>query len=199
MPNVREQAVVKLNELTDEELESRLYSPVRKINQEQRGEIDWAYINKELKRKHVTLMLLWGEYKSQHPQGVGYSQFCNLYRDWAQQLEVWMRQPHKAGEKLFVDYAGQTVFVVCNSSTGELAEAQIFVATLGASNYTYVEATWTQTLPDWIQSHVNAFEFFGGCPEIIVNDYVPRHIIWVMFPSVLCGLKVSMLKSNVES
>lgn len=157
-------------ELSDEELEISLYPPAQKINKEQRGEIDWVYIHKELKRKHVTLKLLWGEYKAQCPQGIGYSQFCDVYREWRNTLDVWMRQSHKAGEKLFVDYAGQTVPVVSNTSTGEVSDAQIFVATLGASNFTYVEATWTQTLPDWIQSHVNAFEFFGGCPEIVVPD-----------------------------
>lgn len=159
-----------LEDLTDEQLELRLYPPAKRIKQEDRGEIDWLYIHKELKRKHVTLRVLWSEYKSQHPKGIGYSQFCNLHRNWAQQLDVWMRQPHKAGERLFVDYAGQTMPVVIDSSTGELGEAQIFVATLGASNYTYAEASWTQTLPDWIQSHVNAFEFFEGCPEIVVPD-----------------------------
>lgn len=157
-------------ELTDEQLEIRLYPPVQKIDNEQRGEIDWAYIHKELRRKHVTLMLLWNEYKAQYPQGIKYSQFCNLYREWCNTLDVWMRQPHKAGERLFVDYAGQTVPVVVNHQTGEVGEAEIFVAALGASNLIYTEATWTQTLPDWINSHVNAFEFLGGCPEIVVPD-----------------------------
>lgn len=159
-----------LPELTDEQLEMQLYPPVQKIPQPQRGSIDWAHIHQELKRKHVTLMLLWREYQANYPQGLKYSQFCNIYRDWRKTLDVWMRQPHKAGEKLFVDYAGQTMPVVIDNQTGEIGEAQIFVATLGASSYTYAEATWTQALPDWIQSHVNAFEFFGGCPEIVVPD-----------------------------
>jgi transposase len=158
------------SDLTDEQLDLYLYPPAKNISKEQRGEVDYAYIHKELKRKHVTLMLLWQEYKQQYPQGLQYSQFCQRYRDWTQQLDVWMRQPHKAGERLFVDYAGQTMPVVIDGSTGELGKVQIFVATLGASNYTYVEATWTQTLPDWIQSHTNAFEFFGGCPELVVPD-----------------------------
>lgn len=157
-------------ELTDEQLEMALYPPSQKINNEQRGIIDWIDIHKELKRKHVTLKLLWSEYKECHPQGIGYSQFCDLYREWRTTLDVWMRQPHKAGERLFVDYAGQTMSVLVDKETGELSEAQIFVATLGASNYTYIEATWSQSLPDWIQSHVNAFEFFEGCPEIVVPD-----------------------------
>lgn len=159
--------------LGDEQLEALLYHSTPKISpktKEQRGEIDWVYIHKELKRKHVTLQLLWDEYKQRHPEGIRYSQFCYCYREWTQHLEVWMRQPHKAGEKLFVDYAGQTVPIVINRNTGEIHEAQIFVATLGASNFTYIEATWTQTLPDWIRSHVNAFEYLQGCPEIVVND-----------------------------
>lgn len=159
-----------LPDLTDEELEVRLYPPPKKINKDQRGEIDWTHIHKELKRKHMTLKVLWNEYKEQYPQGIGYSQFCDVYREWRCSLDVWMRQSHKAGEKLFVDYTGQTMPVLIDSSTGEIGEAQIFVGTLGASNFTYTEATWTQTLPDWIQSHVNAFEFFEGCPEIVVPD-----------------------------
>jgi len=114
-------------ELTDEQLEIRLYPPAKKINDQQRGEIDWVYIHKELRRKHVTLMLLWNEYKAQHPQGIRYSQFCSLYREWHNTLDVWMRQPHKAGERLFVDYAGQTMPVVVDHQTGEMGEAQIFV------------------------------------------------------------------------
>jgi len=95
-------------ELTDEQLEITLYPPAQQMSSEQRGVIDWAYTHKELKRKHVTLKLLWSEYKEQYPQGLSYSQFCDNYREWRKTLDVWMRQPHKAGEKLFVDYAGQT-------------------------------------------------------------------------------------------
>jgi transposase len=159
--------------LTDEQLEESLYPSSHKVNAvpgNRHGEIDWPHIHQELKRKHVTLMLLWNEYKQQYPQGLSYSQFCYRYREWGKHLDAWMRQPHKAGEKLFVDYAGQTMPVLADRNTGEIGEAQIFVATLGASNFTYAEATWTQTLPDWIQSHVNTFEYLGGCPEIIVPD-----------------------------
>lgn len=159
--------------LTDEQLEKSLYPSSQKVVKnadKQPGIIKWPDIHQELKRKGVTLMLLWREYKEQHPQGLGYSQFCLLYRQWSQHLDVWMRQPHKAGEKLFVDYAGQTMPVVHNNETGEIKDAQIFVATLGASSFTYIEATWTQTLPDWIGAHVHAFEFFEGCPEIVVPD-----------------------------
>jgi transposase len=97
-----------------------------------------------------------------------------------------MRQTHRAGEKLFVDYAGPTVPIV-NPITGEIREAQIFVAVLGASNYTYAEATWTQGLADWIGAHTRAFSFFGGVPALVVPEYVPRNIFRVMFPPIICS------------
>ncbi len=114
-------------------------------------------------------MLLWDEYKAQYPDGYQYSQFCDLYRAYAKKLDISMRQVHHAREKLFVDYCGQTVPVI-DKSTGEVHECQIFVAVLGASNYTYAEATYTQGLPDWIGSHVRALAFMGGVPEILVPD-----------------------------
>jgi transposase len=117
----------------------------------------------------VTLTLLWEEYRSQHPGGYQYSRFCDLYRDWCGQLTTSMRQIHKAGEKMFVDYAGHTLPIV-DRSTGEIREAQIFVAVLGASSYTFAEATWSQALADWIGSHTRALSFFGGVPQIIVPD-----------------------------
>ena len=120
------------------------------------------YLFEELKRKAVTLQLLWYEYKQTNPEGYQYSQFCNLYRQWVKKLDVTLRQEHRAGEKMFIDYAGQTVPII-NRSTGEIIEAQIFLATLGASNYTYAEATVSPDLPSWIKSHVRAFEFFWWC------------------------------------
>ena len=114
-------------------------------------------------------LLMWHEYKATHPEGLQYSQFCERYRAFAGTIDVVMRQEHRAGEKMFVDYAGQTVAVV-DRETGEERQAQVFVAVLGASSYTFTEATWTQTLPDWTASHVWAFEFFGGCPELVVPD-----------------------------
>src|SRR5690606_7626940 len=117
--------------ITDEQLEKMLYPPIQSLTKnsdKQDKTIEWADIHNELKRKGVTLMLLWREYNEQHPQGIGYSQFCQLYRKWSIHLDVWMRQTHKAGEKLFVDYAGQTIPVVYDNQTGELKEAQIFVA-----------------------------------------------------------------------
>ncbi len=161
------------NDITDEQLETILYPPIKSNvgnSDKQSQPIEWTDIHQELKRKGVTLMILWHEYKEQYPQGLGYSQFCKRYREWSERLDVWMRQVHKAGEKLFVDYAGQTMPVIHNNETGEIKDAQIFVAALGASSFIYTEATWTQTLPDWIGSHVHAFEFFEGCPEIVVPD-----------------------------
>jgi transposase len=127
------------------------------------------YLHQELKKKGVTLQLLWHEYKEKSPEGYQYSQFCRLYHQWAEKLDPCLRQEYRAGEKLFVDYAGQTMEIT-DPETGEIHEAQIFVATLGASNYTFAEATRSQDLASWIQSHVHAFEFFQGVTEILVPD-----------------------------
>lgn len=155
--------------LSDEELDRLLFPPPLQIAPEERPLPDWPAIGKELRRKGVTLQLLWYEYRSAHPNGYGYSRFCELYNLWAGTSEPRMRCVHKAGEKLFVDYTGLTVSLI-DPKTGEAQEAQVFVATLGASSYIYSEATLTQTLPDWISSHVRAFAHFGGVPEIVVPD-----------------------------
>lgn len=139
---------------------------------------DGSAIHQELKKKGVTLKLLWEEY-TQAANGngcYGYAQFCVHYRAYRDSLKRSLRQTHRAGEKCFVDYAGPTVPIV-DGSTGECRSAQIFVAVLGASNYTYAEATWTQTLPDWIGSHNRALAFFGGVPAIIVPDNLKSAII----------------------
>jgi len=130
---------------------------------------DWSLIHTELRKKNVTLRLLWVEYREAQPDGYGYSQFCALYREWAKHLKPSMRLSHKGGEKVFVDYAGQTVPIV-DPDTGEIHPAQIFIGVLGASNYTYAEAHESQALPDWIGAHVRMFTFFGGVPEIVVPD-----------------------------
>ncbi len=156
-------------ELSDSDLESRLFPLSVGDVQGVYVQPDWAYLHRELRRKGVTLALLWEEYRSVHREGYGYSRFCELYARWEGKLSPVMRQRHPAGERLFVDYAGTTMDVAC-PRTGEVRSAQLFVATLGASNYTYVEASWTQTLPDWISSHVRAFEFFGGVPAQVVSD-----------------------------
>ena len=130
---------------------------------------DWAAVHHELKHKGVTLFLLWQDDKAATPEGLQYSWCCQTYRAWASKLDLVMRQTHRAGEKLFVDDAGQSLPVV-NRHSGEVHEAVIFVAVLGASSDTYAEATWTQSLPDWIGSHVRTFAVRGGVPEIVVPD-----------------------------
>lgn len=135
-----------------------------------RAEPDFAYLHEQLKRKGVTLRLLWQEYLEQHPDDAyQYTQFCVRYQQFRQHLKLSMRQTHRAGDKLFVDYAGKTVRVFDVASATE-RDAQIFVAVLGASNYTFAEATWTQRSPDWIGSHARAFAFFQGVPALVVSD-----------------------------
>ena len=157
-------------DMSDSELERMLFprasggDTARRIPQP-----DWAHVHSELRRKGVTLSLLWEEYRTVHPDGYGYSRYCELYTRWEGKLSPVMRQRHAAGDKLFVDYAGATIDVVC-PATGEVRTAQLFVAALGASNYTYVEASWSQKLSDWIASHTRAFSFFGGVPAQIVSD-----------------------------
>jgi transposase len=131
---------------------------------------EFARIHQELKRKGVTLQLLWEEYSNAHPGcAYRYSQFCLHYGRFRNRLKRSMRQVHRAGEKLFLDYSGATVPII-DAGTGELRAAQIFVAVLGASNYTYAEASWTQSLPDWIGSHLRTFEFMGAVPALLVPD-----------------------------
>lgn len=154
--------------LDDTAIESRLFPPVVSADVV-RFEPDWTWVHREMRKKSVTLDLLWQEYKAEHPDGYRYSWFCERYRQWAGKLSVSMRQTHTPGEKLFVDYVGQTLPII-DGATGEIRQAQLFVAVLGASNYTYAEATWTQKLPDWIGSHVRTFEFLGGVTAIIVPD-----------------------------
>lgn len=134
-----------------------------------RTAIDWPKVQEELKRRGVTLVLLWQEYRSEHPDGYGYSRFCDLYGAWRKRLSATMRQMHVAGEKLFVDWAGDTI-PVFDPVTGKEHRAHIFVAALGASNYTYAEARWTETLPDWVGAHVNALNAIGGVPKAAVPD-----------------------------
>ena len=155
--------------LGPDELEALLFPHERLRSDRVISQPDWRDVHKELKRKGVTLSLLWLEYRAAHPGGYSYSQYCYRYREFAGMLKPVMRQRHKAGEKLFVDYAGQTVEVV-DPETGEIQDAEVFVATLGASSYTYAEAHWAQDLPTWIGAHVRALSFFKGVPEVLVPD-----------------------------
>ena len=158
-------------EMTDAALEAQLFTAAgKKQGHRRRAEPDWAAVHRELKRKHVTLQILWDEYIERHPDGYRYSRFCELYRGWASRISVTMRQTHAGGDKLFVDYAGDTVPVIIDRLTGKTRPAQIFVAVLGASNFTYAEASWTQALADWIGAHTRAFEAIGGVPNLLVPD-----------------------------
>jgi len=156
------------NELSDKALEQQLFPSVIKIYG-QRSSPDWVLIHQELRKKGVTRRLLWEEYKQEEKDYYRYSQFCELYRRWAKNLSPPMRLAHKAGEKLFVDYAGLTMCYT-DRSTGAEKKAYIFVATWGASNYTYAEAHPGQTLTSWISGHIRAFEYFGGVPVLLVPD-----------------------------
>lgn len=151
----------------DAALERRLFHHA--IGYAQRPLPDWAKVHTELKRPGVTLRLLWEEYRERYPDGYGQSRFFELYRAWLGRVSPVMRQHHVAGEKLFVDYAGHTVEII-DATTGEVRQAQVFVAALGASSYTFAEASWSQQLPDWLGSHRRAFEFFGGVPKLVVPD-----------------------------
>jgi len=159
------------SEITDEILSGMLSASTAKPSKEPRFIApDYADIHEQLKIKGVTRQLLWEEYAAAHPKHhYRYTQFCFYYRRWRERLKVSLRQTHRTGEKMFVDYCGKTVDVI-DAATGEVHSAQIFVAVLGASNYTFAEATFSQKLEEWISSHIRAFEFFGGVPEMVVPD-----------------------------
>lgn len=159
-------------ELTETELESALFSSVGKSQQAPTNPKlpDWSYIHQELQQhKHTTLQLLWEEYRATHPQSYSYSRFCYHYECWRRQQNLVMRQEHRPGEKLFVDWAGDKI-PLYDRETGTVHEASLFVAVLGASNYTYAEACWNEQLEAWIGAHIRAFEFFQALPELIVPD-----------------------------
>jgi transposase len=155
--------------LSDDALERRLYGPPPAEIAGARPEPDLSWIHQELRRPGVTLELLHVEYLGMHPTGYRYSAFCDRYRAWRARQRLSMRQVHKAGEKAFVDYAGQRPTIV-DVATGEVIAVELFVAVLGASNYTFAEATRTQQSADWIGSHVRAVESFGGVPAVWVPD-----------------------------
>jgi transposase len=163
--------------LTEDQLAQLLFPVSSQGIQPQASKIvpDWETIRKELKKRNVTLRLLWEEYQEEHPEGYRYSQFCELYRQYLKKLDPPMRQNHKAGEKLFVDYAGDTV-PITDPETGEVRQAQIFVAVQGASSYTYAEAQASQEMPNWIGGHVRAHIFFGGTTQILVPDNLKQGV-----------------------
>ncbi|MDH4066748.1 MAG: IS21 family transposase [Acidobacteriota bacterium] len=157
------------DDMDDAQLEARLFAKPEPPPSASRPLPDWPTVQREMRRKGMTLQLLHMEFKESHPDGYQYTQFCRHYRAWQRRVDVVMRQEHRAGEKLFVDFAGQTIPIV-DPATGEITEAQLFVAVLGASSYTYAEALPSQELPHWISAHVHAFSWFEGCTAIVVPD-----------------------------
>ncbi len=161
-------------EIDDEQLEALLYP--QPVSERSRPLPDMKYLHKELARPHVTLALLWQEYARENPDDhYSYQQLARLYRSFRQSIETTMRQVHKSGEKLFTDFAGQTLPVV-DPQTGEIKRAHLFVACMGFSNYTYAEAFASEKLSCWVAGHVNAFTYFGAAPHIITPDN-PRAIV----------------------
>ena len=160
--------------LSDEELEARLYPAT--AARAARPLPDWGWIHAERRKAGVTLDLLHLEYLEKHPAGYRYSQFCDYYRDWLSRRSLTMRQEHRAGDKAFVDYSGKKPRII-DAATGEEIEVELFVAVLGASNYTYAEATLTQQVPDWIASHQRAFAFVGGVTAALVCDQLESGVV----------------------
>lgn len=158
-----------LDECSDRDIYQALFKDLATAAITSKPVPDFALIHEELKRRHVTRLLLWEEYRTVYPNGYGYTQFCERYNRWRQKLSITMRQVHKAGEKMFVDYSGMTMEVIDRRS-GEIRKAEIFVACLGASGYSYAEASRSQQKASFINSHVNAFNFFGGVAAILVPD-----------------------------
>ena len=154
--------------VSEQDLYDKLFSSATRATVE-RPLPEWEDVHRELRKKGVTLRLLWREYREIHATGLGYTQFCERYRAHVKMITPVMRQVHKGGEKTFVDYSGMKMSWI-NPATGEIHEAEIFVGSLGASQFTFAEATATQQLPDWIQSHVRMWEYFGGVSEIAVPD-----------------------------
>jgi len=156
--------------LADEDLERELFPPRAQPGGPARPVPDWAEVRRELSRKGVTLLLLWREYKQAHPEnGYGYARFASLFAEWERKSEVRMLQRHRAGEKLFVDYAGMTCQVT-DAQTGELWDAQVFVAAMGSSQRLFAKACRGQDVESWLLAHVEAFEFYGAVPEVLVPD-----------------------------
>lgn len=158
--------------LSDEELEAKLFEsqPIQPSTLKQRPQPDWQAIHEQLQRhRHLTLQLLWEEYRQTHPEGYRYSWFCDRYQQWRRHLDVVLRQEHKAGEKMFVDWAGATI-PIYDRTTRQAWPASLFVSVLGASSCTYAEATVDQQLEAWLSAHIHALEFYGGVPKLIIPD-----------------------------
>lgn len=167
-----------LEDLTEQEIYAALFPETgADTNRPPRKSLpDFALMHSELRKRHVTRQLLWEEYRSLHPDGYAYTQFCNLYRKWARKLSISMRQIHKAGQKMFVDYSGLTAEII-DQKTGEVRKAEVFVASLGASGYTYAEACPNQKRQSFINAHIRAFEYYGGVTELLIPDNLKSAVI----------------------
>jgi transposase len=157
------------NEVSDEDLERLLFPPAPSAEEPVRPLPNWPKIQKDLTRKGVTLLLLWQEYKAVNPDGYGYSRFASLFREWLGKTDLRMRQHHKAGEKLFVDFVGLTMPIV-DPLTGEVRQVQVFCSAMGASQRIFAKAYESQTLENWLAANADAFEFYGALPEMLVPD-----------------------------
>lgn len=156
------------DELDDQEIEQRLFPSVEKARNKPLP--DFNYIHLEMKKKGVTLIQLWAEYREEHPDGYGQSHFCELYNQFRKKLNLSMRIEHRAGEKAFSDFAGTTIPIVVNRQTGEVEMAHLFVCTLGASNFTFADLYWEESTESWCNGHAAAFTYFDGCPNFVVPD-----------------------------
>ena len=164
-----------IKEMNASDIESLLKSKRHRI--ESKSQPDFIYIHQEMQKKHVTLQLLWEEYRLTNPDNAySYSQFTHYYRQYVGRLDRSMRQTHRAGEIVFVDFAGRTITYI-DAETGEERKAQVFVGVLGCSNYTFVYAIPSQKVPDWIDAHNRMYQFFGGVPQVVVPDNLKSAVI----------------------
>ena len=163
-------------ELDDDSLELLLFPSPTIASRLDRPVPDWAVMDRELRRPGVTRALLWEEYRAQAPDGFGYAWFCEHFDAWKGRVRPTMRQTHVGGEKVFVDFAGDTIDVI-DPATGEARAMKLFVAAMGASNYTYAEAVASEGLEDWILAHIRMFAFLGGVPKAVVPDNLKSAVI----------------------
>lgn len=169
----------ELDSICDKQIHSKLFGSKKSIHKSSKPLPDYNYIYNELKnskKSEITVKLLWEEYRETYLEGYEYTQFRVLYNRFKKKLNPSMRQVHMAGDKVFVDYSGLTM-PIYNAKTGEVDKAQIFVAVLGASGYTFVHASMSQKQEDFINSHVLAYSFFGGTPRSVVPDNLKSAII----------------------
>ena len=162
--------------LDDDDLELLLFPDSPSGPSSARPVPDWSLVDKELRKRGVTRMLLWQEYREQHPDGFGYTWFCTHYEAWKGRVRPSMRQTHVGGEKVFVDFSGDTIDVI-DPDTGEVRAVKLFVAAMGASSYTYAEAVASESLEDWIGAHTRMFSYLGGVPQVVVPDNLKSAVI----------------------